>query len=289
MLRFIPPLEPTLTDHPPDGDNWIHEIKQDGYRTILIIESGAVRAYTRQGNDWTSTYRPIVDAARGLRCSTAIIDGEMIIQDEMGRSDFLALQANVHRHPERLAFIAFDLLQFDDEDIRRRPIEDRRGQLMDLVGAGQGPIAFSDAIVGDGRRLFDLAMELELEGVVSKKLGSIYVSGKSKSWLKSKTFVIDAYDVIGVTRTPGEAPLALLASKGQYVGNAVVSLSADLREAFWRYIDAKAIDRPTVRADGKFTTWVSPGMTAQVKHLVGEGKLRHASLREVHVPGPSDR
>ena len=90
-LRFIPPLSPTLVDGPPEGPGWIHEIKHDGYRTQIIVQDGEARAFTRNGFDWTERYHPIVTDAERLACQSAIIDGEMIVQDERGRSDFHSL------------------------------------------------------------------------------------------------------------------------------------------------------------------------------------------------------
>src|SRR5918996_668219 len=119
-LGFIPPQLPTLTDQPPEGEGWIHEVKHDGYRTLLVIERGKARAYTRQGHDWSERYPGIVEAAAKLRCRTAILDGEVIVQDERGASDFEALQLALRFWPGRLIFYAFDLLHLDG-NLRQRP------------------------------------------------------------------------------------------------------------------------------------------------------------------------
>src|SRR5947209_7026797 len=89
---FIEPLLPSSARSAPDGDDWIHELKHDGYRTLLLIRNGSVQAYTRRGNDWTGIYAQIAAAAAKLRCRSALIDGEVIVQDEAGRADFLALK-----------------------------------------------------------------------------------------------------------------------------------------------------------------------------------------------------
>jgi ATP-dependent DNA ligase len=99
-----------LTDQPPEGANWIHEVKHDGYRTILVIERGRVRAYTRKGFDWSDRYPGIVSAATKLDCRSAILDGEVIVQDEHGVSDFESLRFAMYWQPDRLIFYAFDLL-----------------------------------------------------------------------------------------------------------------------------------------------------------------------------------
>jgi ATP-dependent DNA ligase len=119
---FIEPMMPSLADEPPTGDAWQHEIKHDGYRTEIAIDGGSALAFTRNGHDWTTKYRPLVSAAASLPCSTALIDGEVIVQDEAGRSDFHNLRAAIHRATDRLAFMAFDLLELNGRDLRRQPL-----------------------------------------------------------------------------------------------------------------------------------------------------------------------
>ena len=109
-LNFIPPQLLSLTDQPPEGANWIHEVKHDGYRTMLLVQRGTALAYTRNGHDWSDRYPGIIAAARKLPCRNAILDGEVIVHDAHGVSDFEALQAALRSQPSRLIFYAFDLL-----------------------------------------------------------------------------------------------------------------------------------------------------------------------------------
>ncbi len=118
LLGFVPPLLPTLVSEPPTGDGWLHEIKHDGYRTLIVIDDGRVCAYTRNGHDWSDRYSRVVACAAQLQCWSAIIDGEMIVQDERGLSDFLALRHALSQEPHRLFFYAFDLLHLDGNDLR---------------------------------------------------------------------------------------------------------------------------------------------------------------------------
>src|SRR5690242_12789889 len=132
-LGFIKPELPTLVPEPPTGEGWIHEIKYDGYRTLIVIDRGQVRAFTRNGNDWTSAYRRVVDACSNLTCRAAVLDGEMVVQDENGLTDFNALRSAVHRAPHRILFFAFDLLHLNGEDLRGRPLMERRALLQKLI------------------------------------------------------------------------------------------------------------------------------------------------------------
>lgn len=111
---FVAPMMPTLVEAPPEGDDWIHEVKYDGYRTLVAIDGSSTQAFTRNGFDWSAKYRPIVDEARDLPCSSAIIDGETIVQNTEGVSDFAALRSAIRWHPERLVLYAFDLVMLDE-------------------------------------------------------------------------------------------------------------------------------------------------------------------------------
>jgi bifunctional non-homologous end joining protein LigD len=115
-LGFIRPETPTLVPEPPAGEGWIHEIKYDGYRTLIVMDQGKVRAYSRPGRDWTGPYRRVVEACAKLSCKAALIDGEVIVQDENGLSDFEALRSAIHKAPHRIVFFAFDLLNLNNED-----------------------------------------------------------------------------------------------------------------------------------------------------------------------------
>ena len=131
--QFIEPMLATLVDRPPDGDEWIHEIKHDGYRSQLAIENGKVQAFTRRGADWTSKYRPVVAAAGELPVKSAIIDGEMTVLNADGRSDYRAFRKAIKGNPGRLVFIAFDLLMIDGKDIRGETTLERRERLQILL------------------------------------------------------------------------------------------------------------------------------------------------------------
>src|SRR5215207_7350729 len=222
-------MMPTLVDEPPEGEGWIHEVKHDGYRTILAVEGAATRAFTRNGHDWTKRYLPIVATAAQLPCSTAIVDGEMVVQDPHGRADFQAMRAALSREPERLAFFAFDLLMLDGRDLRNEPLHERRRLLQDLVGSAELPqFAFSREVPGTGPEVFAAADAMGLEGIVSKDLNSPYRSGTSLRWLKMKAFGEAEFHLIGLARDPKGPPVALLArgERGdlRYAGTAIIAL-----------------------------------------------------------------
>jgi len=286
-LAFIPPLIPTLVEEPPAGEGWIHEIKHDGYRVQIIVDRGRARGFTRNGLDWTKRFGPVIDCAAGLRCTSAIIDGELVVQDERGLSDFHAVRAAIGTRPEKLALFAFDLLHLNGKDLRLRPLEERRTALRKLLGKDDPMrcIQFSDGHEGDGAAFFRAADAMGLEGIVSKRAGSLYKSGRSSAWLKTKCMTESEFVVVGMEANPGGAPFALLAreeSEGLvYAGSAFVTLGAADRDRFWTTTAALKIPKAVVselRKGKRKASFVRPELRVRARHLKGGGMLRHASL-----------
>jgi len=147
-LRFIEPQLASSIDKPPPRAGWIHEVKHDGYRTLLIIERREACAYTRNGFDWTDRYRGITKAAAKLDCRSAIIDGEIIVQNKNGASEFDALKSAIRWRPQSLIFCAFDLLHLNGKDLRNQPLLERRAKLKEFVPT-EHPFLFSEEFTGD--------------------------------------------------------------------------------------------------------------------------------------------
>ncbi len=133
-LRFIEPQLASPVDQPPEGTHWIHEIKHDGYRSQVVIERDRARVFSRNGYDWSDRYPGIVCAAAKLQCKSAIIDGEAIVQNGHGASDFDALQSALRKQPYGIILYAFDLLHLDGKDLRQETLLERRAHLQALVG-----------------------------------------------------------------------------------------------------------------------------------------------------------
>jgi bifunctional non-homologous end joining protein LigD len=254
-LGFIKPELPTLVPEPPAGAGWIHEIKYDGYRTLLIIDRGQVRAFTRNGNDWTRAYRRVVEACAKLACETALIDGEMVVQDEHGITDFYALRSAIYTAPHRLVLFAFDLLHFNGQDLRVHSLMERRVLLKRLIQQNPpSPIQFSDHLEGDGARFFKAAAELGLEGIVSKRAASRYRSGRSRSRLKAKNMVESEFILLGTERDSDGVPWALLASdrdgRLEFAGPAILGPPQALRATWRERMAALAVAKPPSRRCG---------------------------------------
>jgi bifunctional non-homologous end joining protein LigD len=284
-LKFIPPLLPTLVEKPPEGDDWIHEVKFDGYRSQIVIDEDGTRIFTRRGLDWTAKYRDLAEAAKALDVESAIIDGEIIVLNEAGLSDFSELRKAITRRQHDLYFVAFDLLHLNGHDLRDMPLEDRREILAGMIEPG-GRIQFSEALPGEAKAIYHLVDQAGLEGMVSKRKDSKYRSGNSTAWLKTKAYSIDEYELLGVEREAGKPAFALMAERGtgRYVGSAFITLNRELRERLWKRVQEhagaapKGMKRPA-------TQWVRPGLIGRVKHLRGEDDLRHASLQDFRDEG----
>jgi bifunctional non-homologous end joining protein LigD len=182
---FIRPCEPALVARPPTGPGWLHEVKHGGFRIVALKQGALVKVWSRRAADFTGRFQRIAEAVRGLSADEAMVDGEAVIFLDDGRSDFHALLTR--RGWAEAAFVAFDLLRLDDVDLRQRPLEKRREALARLIAKRRGDgILFSEALAEEGAVLFAKACELGLEGIVSKRLGSLYKGGPSRTWLKTK-------------------------------------------------------------------------------------------------------
>ncbi|UVC19305.1 ATP-dependent DNA ligase [Mesorhizobium onobrychidis] len=280
-LKFVAPLMPTLVEKPPEGDDWIHEVKFDGYRSQIVIDDADVRIFTRRGLDWSAKYRDLVDAAKRLDVQNAIIDGEIIVTNEAGLSDFAALRKAITSRQHDLYLGAFDLLHLNGHDLRDMVLEDRREILAGLIEPGSR-IQFSESLPGEPDAIYHLLDLAGLEGMVSKRSDSKYRSGPTTNWLKTKCFTIGEFELLGVERERGKPAFALMAEPGtrKYVGSAFVSVNREMRERLWKRVQEHAGPPPKDMPRRPATQWVKPGIKARVKHLRGEEDLRHASLQD---------
>jgi len=181
---FIEPCIPTRAEAPPVGPQWVHEIKHDGYRLQVRRDGARVRLFTRRGYDWTERYPRIVEAATALRASSFLIDGEVVVCGDDGVPSFELLRAERCDAP---AFVwAFDLILHNGEDLRPLPLERRKAKLARLLARAPDGISFNEHLGHDGASVFEAACKMGLEGIVSKRLGAPYRSGRSRDCVKTK-------------------------------------------------------------------------------------------------------
>jgi bifunctional non-homologous end joining protein LigD len=183
---FIPPQLCVNMERPPNGPGWVHEIKFDGYRVQLRVQDGAVALKTRKGLDWTAKFGTIANAAS--RLSNGIIDGEVVALGAYDAPGFAALQGALSEgRTDDLIFFAFDLLFDGGEDIRQRPLSERKARLQALIDQGdRGVMRFVEHLETGGEAVLRSACKLSLEGIVSKKLDAPYRFGRNGDWIKAK-------------------------------------------------------------------------------------------------------
>src|SRR5215471_2141520 len=182
---FIQPCLPSPADRPPSGPGWIHEVKHDGFRMMVRRDAAGVQLLTRNGLDWSARFPLIFEAAGALGVRSCLIDGEAVACDADGMPVFDRLR---YRRQDAAVFLfAFDLLELNGQDLRHEPIESRKRELGKLLRwSAQIGLQLNEHIAEPGNVVFRHACKLGLEGIVSKRLGSRYRSGRSKDWLKFK-------------------------------------------------------------------------------------------------------
>ena len=262
---WIAPAIPTLVRTAPTGLNWLHEIKHDGYRTICVIDQGSISIYTRRGHNWADRFPSIARALSALKVRSAVIDGEAIQIGEDGLSDFFSLHAALARkHAPRALLVAFDLLHLDGEDMRGRELEDRRAVLEAVVRKRAPWIQFSESIEGNGSEVWRRACGMGLEGIISKRRGSRYFSGKTDAWRKTKCTLTDHFAVMGADRTGRSLRLSRFLDRGLIpCGSAGSGLSDS---------DARQI---RAALDSKQAVIV----TVEYRGFTPAGELRHPVIR----------
>jgi len=183
-LGIIEPCLPSPAKAAPSGPGWIHEIKHDGFRIMARRDGAGVRLITRHGNDFTSRFPFVVAAVTALPARSFLIDGEAIVTNGDGLAVFDLIRHK--RHGDAAVLVAFDLIELEGEDLRRSSIEYHKRKLAKLVRGPHLGIVLNEHYEGDGEIVFKHACKLGCEGIVSKRLGSPYRSGRSAHWVKVK-------------------------------------------------------------------------------------------------------
>ena len=259
LPAFVAPQLATLVEGPPPGDEWLHEIKYDGYRVIAAIAGGQgnaqVKMYTRNGLDWTQRFAPLIKPFSELPCDSALLDGEIAVADAQGHTDFGALQDALAGGKGRIGCYLFDLLSLDGQNLRSRPLIERKAKLQKLL-AGQpkgGPLFYSDHVEGSGEKVFAHACKIKLEGIISKLADAPYRSGRAKSWLKIKCGMEQEFVIIGwrpsdKPRRPFSSILLGVREKGKlrYAGRVGTGYSDDRLEELGRKFRTLARKGPPV-------------------------------------------
>jgi len=311
QLTFIEFQSPTLAEKAPDEGDWVHEIKYDGYRTQLMVQAGAARAFTRRGYDWSHRYRRVVQAAANLPIKSAILDGEIVVLGATGLPDFQALEREL-RNPNssKLMFFGFDLLHLNGQDFRQKPLIDRKAALQNLLRDTAPILTYAEHLEMSGKDVFDHACRMGLEGIVSKRVDAVYRSGVQTSWLKVKCIKSDTFPIVAFVEKLGARPrriASLYIGKQEgdrllYAGKAQSGYTLEAARRIRERLDPLIISKSPLSepVQKPKATWVKPVVLAEIQFsgVTDRGILREAvfkGLREdlqtipAKPPSPSKR
>ena len=301
--KFQPQLA-ALVAEVPAGDDWLHEIKYDGYRLLARVDRGDARLVTRNGLDWSARFPAIQAALAGLGIEGAWLDGEIVAFSANGSSNFSALQQQLSDGQDgELIYLLFDLPWLNGQSLVRRPLHARKELLAQLLSDPGLPssLRYSDHMRGNGPDFFRQACGLHLEGIISKRRDGFYRPGRSSDWLKSKCvlrqeFVIGGYTASSAARRAFGALLLGLFEAGRfrYVGRVGTGFSVRISDMLYRKLRALEVAEcpfvqcpPTARSET--VRWVRPELVAEVRYSnwTADGVLRHASFQGLREDKPA--
>jgi bifunctional non-homologous end joining protein LigD len=300
--RFIEPALATLRKEVPTGDGWIHEIKYDGYRAQAHVMGSQVRIYTRRGHDWTAAFQSIADELKNVSATNCVLDGEVVVLESEGVSDFRLLQQDLAQgNVGRLVYYIFDLLVLNGVDLKDEPLTKRKAQLAKLVRKLDSKrIRYSDHLETDSASLLQHACAIRVEGIVSKRKDSPYRSGRTENWIKVKCNKSDSYPVIAFVEKLGAKPRRIASlylgrwndDRLLYAGKAQTGFTnAQLYEIRERLDPLIRKTSPlAIPIKKPKATWVEPLVEAEVQYsgFTSDGLLRapvFKGLREDLAPG----
>ena len=304
LPETLKPELATLVESAPDGD-WLYEIKFDGYRVMARIENGDVKLLTRNGHDWTHKLPRQAEALAALGLESAWLDGEMVVANDQGVPDFQALQNAFEAGSSgKIAYYLFDMPYLNGMDLRKVPVQERRAALAAVLEPNESPLLrFSDAFEETPEALLNSACQMQMEGLIGKRIGSAYVSRRSNDWIKLKCKNRQEFVVVGFSDPKGARSAfgALLlglhdVDSGQlrYAGKVGTGFNeSTLKSIYQRLLPLEtkepAVANPPTGYEAKGVHWLEPTLLAEVAfaEMTKEGSVRHAVFHGLRDDKPA--
>jgi bifunctional non-homologous end joining protein LigD len=294
---FFKPELATLRENPPVGEQWLHEVKWDGYRILATMAKGRVELWSRNGLSWTDRIPDIRQAIESLGVDSARFDGELIALNAEGQADFNALQKTLSGEASApLAYMLFDVPYLEGYDLSRTPLHARKAILEALLEDPPTHLSYSSHVVGNGDQVFAMASEQKLEGILSKRVESHYRAGRGDDWLKIKRVESDEFAVVGYTAPKGGRQgfgallLAKPAAEGgwHFMGQVGSGFSHKQLLDLSRTLATGGGSQPTVRNPQdapRGVKWIEPTAVAEVnfRGIGNQGLLRQPSLKTMRA------
>jgi bifunctional non-homologous end joining protein LigD len=294
---FVPLSLAAFYDKPPSGSNWIHEIKFDGYRLETRLDAGGVQLLTRKQQDWTHRFPPVADAVAALPAETALLDGEVVVEDDSGVSNFSLLQTDLKDgRTDRFVYYIFDLLFLDGQNLTDRPLIERKAVLAKLlkIGGEDGVIRYVHHFEESGSVILRHACAKGLEGIISKRRDASYTSGLSDNFIKTKCHRRQEFVVAGYTRStamPNAVGALTVAVREdgmlRYAGRIGTGYTQTMARDLYRRLHPLRIDRRPVALPAderrKDVIWVEPKVVVEAEFagVTHGGVLRQASFKGI--------